>query len=482
MANDQLEQLRRKVQEGGGAEKVDDQHKKHKRTARERIHMLLDAQSFLETDVFAAGQTGVDAPGEGVVTGFGTVYGRPVYVYAQDFTVLGGSVGAAHAAKICRVMDQAAKVGVPVVALLDSAGARLQEGFHALAGYGEIYRRSARLRGAVPQIGVVCGPCIGAAAYGAALMDFVFLAGAEAKMQTWGPQVTEATPGKVSPATANGSAQFACGTEEDAFAQAKALLALLPANSAEDAPVGIGADLNRDTAPLEGLQPGGYDMTAVIGAIADDGMFLATSDAFAPSMLTGFVRVGGRTVGVVANQPSVADGVLDVAACVKAARHVDICDSYHIPVLTLVDTVGLPACAEEENGGLVTAGSDLIAAYAQATTPKVTVVTGRAPGSAFAMLGNRALGIDTVYAWDSAQISIVAPETAVAILGRAELAKADDPTARRAELIEEYKANAANPIEAARAGLLDDVIAPARTRTYVAAALEMLLGKCDDGQ
>ena len=483
MANELLQELRRKTEQGGGAEKVDEQHKKNKLIARERIGLLLDGQSFLETDVFAAGTTGVDAPGEGVVTGFGTVNGRPVYVYAQDFTVLGGSVGAAHAAKISRVMDQAAKVGAPVVALLDSAGARLQEGFAALAGYGEIYRRAARIRGAVPQIGVVCGPCIGAAAYGAALMDFVFLAGKAAQMQTWGPQVAEASMGKIASAVAAGSAQFACETEEEAFAQVKALLALLPANSAEDAPASQWIpDLNREATALDGYAPGTYDMKTVVGAIADEGSFFATSDAFAPTMLTGFVRIGGRTVGVVASNPSVDEGKLTGDACAKAARHIDFCDGFHIPVLTLVDTAGLPACANEENGGLISAGSDLIAAYAQATTPKITVFTGRATGSAFAILGNRSLGIDTVYAWQSAELSVVAPETAVAILGKDELAKADDPVAERAKLIEKYKAKDANPIEAAKAGLLDDVIQPSQTRVYVAAALEMLIGKRDAGE
>lgn len=481
MGKHEVEALRAKVEQGGGEEKVAEQHRKGKLTARERLGLLLDPQSFLETDAFAAAREGREAPGEGVVTGFGTVSGRPVYVYSEDFTVLGGSLGRVHAEKICKVMDLALKTGVPVVALLDSAGARLHEGLDAIAGYGEVYRRITRCSGSIPQIGIVCGPCIGGAAYMASLMDFVFLAGKEALMQTWGPQVTAAGGGGVLGAAQAGAAHFVYEQEEECFAGVRELLALLPANSMEDAPALSGqVELNSPNPGLDGLVAGMYDMNAVISAISDYGYFFAVSEEFAPNMLTGFIRVNGRTAGVVANQPNCRGGVLDGDGCAKATRFLGFCDCFNIPVVTLVDTAGLALGAEEENKGILRRGAALIHAYAAASVPKVTVVCGRAHGGAFAMMGSRSLGMDAVFAWTNAEISVAQPETAVNILYSGEIASAEDPQAIRAALVERYKAKDADPILAARGGHVDDIIEPAATRTYVAAALEMLLGKRDD--
>ncbi len=475
MGKREVDELRLKTMDGGGQEKVSDQHRRGKLTARERLNLLLDPQSFLESDAFT---TGGSAVGEGVVTGFGTINGRPVYVYSQDFTVLGGSLGQVHARKICKVMDLALKSGVPVVALLDSAGARLHEGLDAIAGYGEVYRRLVRCSGAVPQIGVVCGPCIGGAAYAASLMDFVFLAGKEARMQTWGPQITEASGGGVWSAVKVGAAQFAYESEQSCFTEVRQLFSLLPANCKEDAPSAmIQADLNTSSPALNDLIPGLYDMNTVISAISDGGYFFGTSTEYAPNMITGFIRVNGRTTGVVANQPKEKDGALDAAGCEKAARFIRFCDSFHIPLVSLVDTVGLPIGAAEENRGLMAGGASLIRAYAGATVPKVTVVCGQAHGGSFAMMGSRSLGIDTVYAWPDAQISVAQPETAVNILYAGEIAAAEDPLSARVALVERYKAKDSDPLVAAKGGHVDDVIEPASTRTYVAAALEMLVGK-----
>lgn len=473
-----IDDLRKRIEQGGGPEKTDEQRRQGKLTARERLNLLLDDRSFLEADAFAGG---AEVPCEGVVTGFGTVLGRPVYIYSQDFTVLGGSLGRAHARKICKVMDLAYKTGVPIVALLDSAGARLGEGLDAVAGYGEVYRRIARYSGAVPQIGVVCGPCVGGAAWAAALMDFVFLAGKEAKLQTWGPQVTQAAGIADVPADANGCAQFAFKTERECLERVRELLSLLPANTAEDPPAAPGPfDLNNPEASLNGLTPGCYDMLAVVTAVSDNGYFFGASQAFAPNMLTGFIRMNGRTAGIVANQPAASEGVLDCAGCRKAARFIRFCDAFHIPVLSLVDTMGPAMDAEEERAGPAMCFAELARAYALASAPLVTVVCGRAHGGAFAVMGGRALGIDAVFAWPHAEISVSPPETAVNILYGGEIAAAEDPNVAREELVRRYRSRDSSPLLAAAGGHVDDVIEPSATRTHVAAALEMLLGKRGD--
>jgi acetyl-CoA carboxylase carboxyltransferase component len=471
----EIEDLRQRIEQGGGTDKTDEQRRQGKLTARERLNLLLDDRSFLETDAFAGG---AETPCEGVVTGFGTVEGRPVYAYAQDFTVLGGSLGRAHAQKICKVMDLAYKTGVPIVALLDSAGARLREGLDAVAGYGEVYRRIARYSGAVPQVGVVCGPCVGGAAWAAALMDFVFLSGKGAKLQTWGPQVTQAAGIADVPADANDCAQFSFDTERECLDRARELLSLLPANGMEDPPAASGPfDLNSAVPELNDLTPGCYDMHVVISVISDNGYFFSTSNSFAPNVLTGFIRVNGRTAGIVANQPAAKDGIMDCAACEKAARFIRFCDAFNIPVLSLVDTKGPALDAAEEKAGLALRCAELARAYALASVPLVTVVCGRAHGGTFAAMGGRALGIDAVFAWPHAEISVSPPETAVNILCAGEIAAAEDPNQAREELVLRYRSKDSSPLVAAAGGHVDDVIEPSATRTHVAAALEMLLGK-----
>jgi len=475
----EIEELRQKIEQGGGEEKVAEQHRKEKLTARERLDLLLDPRSFLETDAFVGFYSAdEEIPCEGVVAGFGTVEGRPVYAYSQDFTVLGGSLGRVNARKICKVMDLARKTGVPVVAFLDSAGARLKEGLDAVAGYGEVYRRLARNSGAIPQIGVVSGPCVGGAAWMAALMDFVFLSGKEAKLQTWGPQVAKAAGMVAKSAVETGCAQFAFETERECIEKVRELLSLLPANSLEDAPVSRETyDLNSPAPSLDDAVPGLYDMSPVLSAVSDGGYFFGTSASYAPNMITGFIRVNGRTVGVVANQPNAKDGALDCAACEKAARFIRFCDAFNIPVVSFVDTSGPVMDAGEENGGLMAKCAELARAYALASVPLVTVVCGRAHGGAFAAMGSASLGIDAVFAWPNAEISALPPETAVNILYGNEIAAAEDPQRAREELVRRYRSKDSNPLIAAGGGHVDDIIVPSETRLHVAAALEMLLGK-----
>lgn len=475
----EVEELRQRIEQGGGEEKVAEQRRREKLTARERLNLLLDPQSFLETDAFAgANMPGGEIPCEGVVAGFGTVDGRPVYAFSQDFTVLGGSLGRAGARKICKVMDIARKTGVPVVAFLDSAGARLKEGLDAVAALGEVYRRLALNSGAIPQIGIVSGPCVGGAAWMAALMDFVFLSGKEAKLQTWGPQVAKAAGMNFQSAAGTVCAQFAFEQERECIAKVRELLSLLPANSLEDAPASPESyDLNSPSPALDDAVPGLYDMNLVLSAVSDGGYFFGTSASYAPNMITGFIRVNGRTVGAVANQPNAKDGALDCAACEKAARFIRFCDAFNIPVVSFVDTAGPLMDASEENGGLVSKCAELARAYALASVPLVTVVCGRAHGGAFALSGSGPLGIDSVLAWPNAEISALPPETAVNILYGNEIAAAEDPQKAREELVRRYRTKDSNPLVAAGGGHVDDVIAPSETRLHVAAALEMLLGK-----
>ncbi len=477
MTTRELQALRQRRELGGGEEKLEGRRRDGTLSVRERLSLLLDEGSFVESGVFAGG---VEAPAQGVVTGFGTVEGRPVCVYAQDYTVLGGSVGQAHADKICRAMDNALQNGVPLVALLDSAGARLHEGLAAVAAYTRVYRKAMDLHGQVPTIALVCGPCVGGAAWAAGLMDFVFAAGERARVQTWGPQVMAAAGQPPPMPTACGVAQFACADERAGLLAVRELLGYLPPNCLEDAPVaGSPERLANDeaTAALDALTPGCYDMAWVLDALADSVM--PTSADYGPGVITAFARVGGRTVGLVATQPRAKDGILDGAACRKAARFVRFCDGFRLPVLTLVDTAGVAMDAAEEAGGLVNSCCELLDAYAGATVPKVTVLCGRANGSAMALLGCREMGMDAVYAWPQAQLSVLPPETAANILFAREIAVAEDPAAARAAAIARWQLDESSPLHAAELGLLDDIITPRDTRATVLAQLELLLGKRD---
>lgn len=473
MTTQQLQALRRKVQQGGGEEKHEVRRRDGILGARERLNALLDEGTFAESGALAGGER---EPAQGVVCGYGAVQGRPVCVYAQDFTVLGGSVGQAHAEKICRAMDAALINGVPLVALLDSAGARLHEGLAAVAAYARVYRKAVDLRGQVPMIGVVAGPCIGAAAWAAGLMDFVFMTGSRPLLQTWGPQVMQAAGATPPDPLASGVVQFHVDDERQCLLAVRELLGYLPPNCLEDAP------LWQEEAPddgaaqaLEVLSPGLYDMAMVLSAVAD-GVF-ATSAAFAPNLITAFGRIGGRTVGIVANQPRSLEGAIDGAACIKAARFVRFCNDFRVPVVTFVDTAGVVLDAREEADGLVSRCCELLEAYAHATVPKITVLCGHANGSAMALLGCRELGMDAVYAWPQAQLSVLPAETAANILFAREIAAAEDPAAARVAAVARWQLDESNPLHAAELGLLDDIIAPQDTRATVGTALDLLLGK-----
>lgn len=473
MTNQQLQALRSRMQQGGGDEKMEARRRDGLLSARERLDVLLDEGTFVECGALVGGE---QAPAQGVVSGFGAVDGRPVCVYAQDFTVLGGSVGQAHAEKICRAMDAALANGVPLVALLDSAGARLHEGLAAVAAYARVFRKAADLHAQVPTIGVVAGPCIGAAAWAAGQMDFVFTTGPRAMVQTWGPQVMQAAQAPLPTAEAVGVAQFHMQDERQCMQAVRQLLAYLPPNCLEDAPQW--QDVPREDAAaqtLDTLTPGLYDMSAVLATVAED--VFETSSAHGPAMITAFGRFGGRTVGIVANQPRVQEGAIDGDACDKAARFIDFCDSFRLPVVTLVDTAGVVLDPRQEAAGLVRRCSALLGSYAAATVPKITVLCGRANGSALALMGCRELGMDAVYAWPQAQLSVLPAQTAANILYAREIAVAEDPAAARAAAVTRWQLEDSHPLAAAQLGLVDDIIAPRDTRAVLTATLELLLGK-----
>lgn len=479
-----IEAYRQRLLEGGGFEAVRAQRGSGKLTARERVDRILDAGSFVETDVFlkTAGASGEDVPAEGVVAGFGLAGGRPVYLYAQDYTVMAGSVGKANAAKIVKIVDLAMKTGVPVVSVLDSAGARIEEGVAALEGYAGVYGRCALASGVVPQIAVVCGPCVGAAAVAAAMADFVFAVDGMSAMLSAGPQVLEASGGrdvlKNAPAVnrSAGLVHFAYPDEASCFRAVKKLLSLLPANNLEDAPPHVGSDDMNRTAP----QLNGYDetrdMAGVLSAVADGGDFMESMAGYGPSIITGIARLNGRAVGVVASNPAAGDGRVGGAEADKAARFVAVCDAFNLPVVTFLDTPGLAVSMDEERSGLVRRCAGMAAAYAQASVPKITVVAGRAVGCGWLLAGGRAAA-DMVYAWPGAVIAPMDPAAAALIVYRDDIAAAADVIAAKADCAGKYAREDAGALAAARAGIVDDVFDPESTRPMLAAALEMLCSK-----
>ncbi|MGI5877742.1 MAG: acyl-CoA carboxylase subunit beta [Christensenellales bacterium] len=480
--NSTLEMYRETLKKGGGEEAIRSQHDSGSLTARERIGLLLDADSFVETDVFLKGSGAQDIPAEGVVAGFGTIEGRPVYLYAQDYTVLSGSIGAANAKKIEKVINLAMKTGVPVVSLLDSAGARIAEGAAALEAYAGIMNRCAAASGVVPQIAVVCGPCMGAAAIGAQLADFVFVAGKRGAMLSAGPQVLEAAGAAGignNAAQANrssGLVHFGYEDERECFDAVRRFLTYLPDNNLEDPPYAPAYDDMNRTEPRINAYHETRDMRAVIRAVVDDGAFLEASEDFAPSLITGLARLNGRPLGIVANNPASADGAIDGAAADKCARFVTVCDAFNIPILTLVDTPGLPVSADSEKNALIRRCAAMVSAYAKATVPKITVVAGRAIGSGWPLMGGKAAA-DIVYAWPGAVIAPVEPAAAAVMLYRDEIAAADDAIGARAEYARRYEEQDAGALAAARAGFVDDLFEPESTRPMVAAALEILCTK-----
>ncbi|MGA2545379.1 MAG: carboxyl transferase domain-containing protein [Rectinemataceae bacterium] len=499
-----LEERRGKILGGGGPKRVAAQHEKGKMTARERIEALLDPGSFVEIDAFVEhrctelGMDEVQAPGEGVVIGYGMVDGRQVFVFAQDFTVIGGSLGEAHAKKICKAMDMAMKVGVPVIGIEDSGGARIQEGVDALAGYGDIFYRNTLASGVVPQISAIMGPCAGGAVYSPALTDFVFMTDKTSNMFITGPQVIKAVTGEDVSAEAlggatvhaatSGVAHFAFPDEAATIAGIKKLLSYLPQNNVEDPPlVDSGDDPSRSDPELASLMPDlpnkPYDIRDVIARVFDAaepggaGDYFEVQSLYAMNMVTCFARLGGRSVGIIANQPKVMAGVLDINASDKAARFIRFCDAFNIPLVTLVDTSGYLPGVSQEHGGVIRHGAKILYAYSEATVPKLTVILRKAYGGAYIAMCSRHLGADQVFAWPSAEIAVMGPDGAANIIFKREIEEAADPAAQRKEKIEEYKAEFANPYKAARRGYVDDVIDPAQMRPRLVAALTMLLGK-----
>jgi acetyl-CoA carboxylase carboxyltransferase component len=500
----ELEERRAKIREGGGPKRVAAQHEKGKMTARERIEALLDPGSFIEIDTFVEhravelGMDEVKAPGEGVVIGHGSIDGRLVFVYAQDFTVIGGSLGEMHAMKICKAMDMAMKAGCPVIGINDSGGARIQEGVDALSGYGDIFFRNTRASGVIPQISVIMGPCAGGAVYSPALTDFTVMVDKTANMFITGPQVIKAVTGEDVSAedlggatihsTTSGVASLMFSDEKSTIAGIKKLLSYLPQNNIEDPRlVSTGDDPRRADPGIRELIPDSpnkpYDIRDVIARVFDApapggaGDYFEIQPMYAQNIVTCFARLDGRTVGIVANQPKVMAGVLDINASDKAARFIRFCDAFNIPLVTFADTSGYLPGVGQEHGGVIRHGAKLLYAYSEATVPKLTVIARKDYGGAYIAMCSRHLGADQVFAWPCAEIAVMGPEGAANIIFKREIEEAADPQAARKEKIAEYKKSFANPYKAAMRGYVDDVIDPAQTRPRLIAALTMLLGK-----
>ncbi|MFJ6655230.1 acyl-CoA carboxylase subunit beta [Streptomyces sp. NPDC091377] len=498
-----LADLQRRVQEAthaGSERAVEKQHAKGKLTARERIALLLDEDSFVELDEFARhrstnfGLEGNRPYGDGVVTGYGTVDGRPVAVFSQDFTVFGGALGEVYGQKIVKVMDFALKTGCPVIGINDSGGARIQEGVASLGAYGEIFRRNTHASGVIPQISLVVGPCAGGAVYSPAITDFTVMVDQTSHMFITGPDVIRTVTGEDvgfeelggarTHNSASGVAHHMAGDEKDAFEYVKQLLSYLPSNNLSEPPVfPEEADLARsdEDRELDTLVPDSanqpYDMHTVIEHVLDDAEFFETQPLFAPNILTGFGRVEGRPVGVVANQPMQFAGCLDIAASEKAARFVRTCDAFNVPVLTFVDVPGFLPGVDQEHDGIIRRGAKLIYAYAEATVPLITVITRKAFGGAYDVMGSKHLGADLNLAWPTAQIAVMGAQGAVNILHRRAIAESEDPEAARARLMREYEDALLNPYIAAERGYIDAVVMPSDTRAQVVRGLRQLRTK-----
>lgn len=500
MSHDPIQELRErseKVEQGGGPKRIASQHEKGKLTARERVERFFDPGTFQELDKFVThrctdfGMAQTEAPGEGVVTGYGMVDGRLVFVAAQDFTVVGGSLGEMHAAKIVKAMDMARKMGAPFVNLNDSGGARIQEGVDALKGYGEIFYRNTLSSGVIPQISAIMGPCAGGAVYSPALTDFIFMT-RYANMFITGPNVVRAVTGEDVTADAlggamvhnqvSGVAHFIAETDEQCLAMIRTLLSFLPSNNMEDPPYQPTADsperLPEELASIIPENPNKpYDMKQIITAVVDDGNFFEVQPYFAANIMIGFGRLNGRAVGIIANQPAVLAGVLDVNASDKASRFIRFCDAFNIPLVTFADVPGYLPGVGQEHGGVIRHGAKLLYAYSEATVPKLTVITRKAYGGAYIAMCSRHLGADQVFAWPTAEIAVMGPDGAANIIFKEEIEKAEDPKAKRAEKIAEYRDKFANPYVAAARGYVDAVIDPRETRVRLINALEMAITK-----
>jgi propionyl-CoA carboxylase beta chain len=495
-----MDLLRRKLEQAStpaGAEAIKRQHERGKLTARERIARLLDRDSFVELDAFALGRTDAFGTserfvGDGVVTGYGTIAGRRVCIFSQDFTVLGGSLGEVFAEKICKVMDLALKIGCPIVGINDSGGARIQEGVVSLGGYAEIFWRNVQASGVVPQISIVAGPCAGGAVYSPAITDFIIMVDKISQMFITGPEIIKTVTGeKVSfeelggAATHNsrsGVASFLAADEDDAFEQTRQLLSYIPQNNADEPPLAASDDDPARTDPtLVDLIPSSpnlpYDMRDVITRVVDEQEFFEVHALYGRSLLVGFARLAGRPVGIVANQPNVLAGVLDIDASIKGARFVRFCDAFNIALVTFVDVPGFLPGTNQEYGGIIKHGAKLLFAFAEATVPKLTVITRKAYGGAYDVMCSKHIRSDFNVAWPTAEIAVMGPQGAVKIIFRDEIARAKDPGKRTEELVNEYIRRFANPYVAAERGYLDAVIDPATTRPVLINALQMLADK-----
>lgn len=480
---------------GGGEARIKRQHDAGKYTARERIDLLLDPGTFVELDKLKThrcadfGMEKKKIPGDGVVTGYGKVDGRTVYVFSQDFTVFGGSLSGAYAEKICKIMDLATKVGAPVIGLNDSGGARIQEGVQSLAGYADIFHQNVRASGVVPQLSAILGPCAGGAVYSPAITDFIFMVQDTSYMFITGPEVVktvtsqEVTKQELGGARIHseksGVSHFECATEDECIARVRELLSFLPSNNAEDPPfVPTDDDVNRRDAKLNDIVPANpskpYDMTEIIGAVVDDGYFFEVQAEYARNIVIGFARLGGHSVGIVGNQPNALAGCLDIDASLKAARFVRFCDSFNIPIITLVDVPGFLPGVDQEYGGIIKHGAKLLYAYSEATVPLITLITRKAYGGAYDVMASKHIGADINLAYPTAEIAVMGPAGAIDIVFRNELAEADDAVAKKDELVEEYRKTFANPFKAAELGYIDEIIDPIDTRPRLIGSLEML--------
>lgn len=496
----ELRELKAQSRQGGGPERIQAQHDRGRLTARERIDLLLDKGSFREIDPFVVHRTndfGLEQQkylGDSVITGWGTIDGRLVYVFSQDFTVFGGSLGEVHAEKICKVMDMALKNGSPIIGLNDSGGARIQEGVVSLGGYADIFLRNTLASGVIPQISAIMGPCAGGAVYSPALTDFIFMVRNSSYMFVTGPEVVKTVTheevsfedlgGASVHSEISGVCHAAVDTEADALYMIRKLLSYLPQNNMED-PLYIPTtdDSLRMEETLNTIvpeEPGKpYDIKDIIHLIVDEGQFFEIHENYAQNIVVGFARLGGHSIGIIANQPAVLAGVLDINSSDKAARFVRFCDAFNIPLLTFVDVPGFLPGTGQEYGGIIRHGAKLLYAYCEATVPKMTVVTRKAYGGAYDVMSSKHIRGDVNLAWPTAEIAVMGPEGAVNIIFRKELAKAEDPDKRRSELVEDYRDKFANPYIAASRGYIDDVIEPRETRPRLINALEMLSNKRD---
>jgi propionyl-CoA carboxylase beta chain len=503
MSKDKVEQLRKLKEEakhGGGEARIKAQHTKGKLTARERLDLLLDEGSLEEIDMLVRHRShdfGLEKQrylGDGVVTGFGTIDGRKVFVFSQDFTVFGGSLSEAHAEKICKIMDLAMKVGAPVIGLNDSGGARIQEGVVSLGGYADIFLRNTLASGVVPQISAVMGPCAGGAVYSPAITDFILMVKNSSHMFVTGPNVVKTVThenvsfedlgGAITHATKSGVAHFACENEIECLQNVRKLVSFIPSNNMEDPPfVDTGDDPNRSEHTLDSIIPDNphkpYDMKDVISAVLDNREFFEIHELYAPNIVVGFGRLGGRSVGIVANQPAVLAGVLDIDSSIKGARFVRFCDAFNIPLVVFEDVPGFLPGTDQEWRGIIKHGAKLLYAFCEATVPKVTVITRKAYGGAYDVMNSKHIRGDINYAWPSAEIAVMGPKGAVEIIFKKEIEQAEDKEKALEQKVDEFRQKFANPYIAAERGYVDDVIEPADTRHRLIRALSMLDTKVD---